>query len=210
MTQNERNSLAATILEINKIYGKDISKTEISEQLNILEKYFSNKSFQDLENAFKKYFEDIKNTQAPTIQSLRKYLDHALDEDSVAIDAAARAIKAIDKFGWNNGKAAREYMGEVAWQAVTSFGGWANVCADLGVNIDVTTFSAQIRNISKTIIKSKDLHSSPALDFQNKISGSLGAAPSLKSLRDPDQDLSNSKNEQVENLIQFMKKEISE
>ena len=68
-------------------------------------------------------------TGMPTIDALKAELG-ALEatDDTLARDAASRAVAAIVKHGWNNPKDAEAYMGELAWFTVQKMGGWVPFC----------------------------------------------------------------------------------
>lgn len=50
-----------------------------------------------------------------------------LSIEDIARDAVSRIWEAISDFGWNNPRAAKEYIGELGWKVVERHGGWARV-----------------------------------------------------------------------------------
>ena len=103
--------------------------------------------------ALEAYRKDFKNKGWPRPSDLRALVIPPIDDDSKAVEAASRTVAAVSKFGWNKPKEAREYIGELGWVAVQRFGGWMYICENLGVDISITTFQAQIRDLSKAILK---------------------------------------------------------
>lgn len=79
-------------------------------------------------------------------------------EEFVAVEAqareiAARVVGAVPKFGWNNVRGARSYIGEIGWGIVERQGGWQHICENLGTRMNATTFQAQVRDQADSSIR---------------------------------------------------------
>ena len=100
-------------------------------------------------------FPDMKPGRGfPSITDIRdacKAPGDRLSDEDVAREAAAKALGAVSKFGWPNGRQAREFMGELAWGAVDKMGGWAMLCETLTAQ-NMTTMQAQLRDLIGSII----------------------------------------------------------
>lgn len=120
--------------------------------------------------AIEKYCRDPKHTTAPTVGKLRAYCEPQQDPRSLAIDAASRVVGAVSKFGWAQGRSAREYIGELGWLAVERCGGWSYVCENLGLGLSVGTFQAQVRDACEAILARGEvgLDSPPGLPGRNE------------------------------------------
>lgn len=193
-SQEDRVELAQTIKNAALFYGKtDITKESVIQMLNVFEQFFNYPAAQ-IKKAFHDYILDSKNKFFPSPASLRPYIEPEIDSDSLAVVATSRVIEAVSKFGYNNSTEAREYIGELGWRAVKSFNGWLYVCENLGINISITTFSAQVRDLSKSIIK------------MDKLGIKDGPIQIGKNQKSPDMLLGDNKNEQILKFIDFLKK----
>lgn len=194
LNQDQRNILAATISESASFYGKsDISKHDISGFINIIEKFFIF-PFDQILSAFNNYILDPKNKYFPSPATLRPYINPELDGDTMATLAASRAIEAVTRFGWNNSTDARAYIGELGWTAIKRFGGWVYVCENMGKSLSVNVFLAQVRDLSKSIIKQDKL---------GIVDGPIQISAAFE--KTEDMVLSDKKNEQSLKLISYLK-----
>ena len=204
MNQEQRNQLAAAILDCAHFYGKtDLSTSDIKSFIDVLIKFYSEISASGFINGLLAYVNDAKNRVFPAPSTLRPYLYAKMDDDFIAVQAASRALEAVSKFGWNNSTEARVYVGELGWKAIAGFGGWSYVCENLGNEISLTTFQAQVREIAKSIIKmtKAGLESGPVeIPYKEKLIASS----------DVDFNLSNRKNEEIGKLLDFLAKKNTE
>lgn len=102
--------------------------------------------------AYKSYRRNPKNLRMPLPAQIIDLLSPKMADDHLAVDAASRVIEAVSKYGWCNPEDALAHIGELGWRAVMYFGGWQYLCENLGKDIQLTTFNAQIREISKSVI----------------------------------------------------------
>jgi hypothetical protein len=119
--------------------------------------------------AYQAYRRNPKNTRMPLPAQIRSLVEPEMDADALAKEIAARISGAIVKFGYPNGQEAKEYIGEVGWQAVQRQGGWSYICQNHGVSINPGTFQAQVREQVKTHLT----HGSAAIEQAIRI----GASP---------------------------------
>lgn len=157
LSQSERDILADQIFKCARYFGKyDLSATQITQTIDILESFF-NKNLNEYLSAYISIMNDKKIKSFPSPSQLREYLTPELDEDTKAVEIASRIVSAVTQFGWPNPDQAKAYIGDLGWEAVKRFGSWGFVCENLGVTLNVTTFQAQIREISKGISKTVKL-----------------------------------------------------
>jgi hypothetical protein len=113
----------------------------------------SDLDFESVQSALSGYRKNPKNKFMPMPAQIREMIQPlSVDPDSASREIAARITAAIPKFGWCNGQEAREYIGEVGWSVVQRQGGWAYVCEHHGMNIDPTSFQAQVRELAKSTL----------------------------------------------------------
>lgn len=110
------------------------------------------------EEAFKalmSLFSEMKPGRGfPSIEDIRvaaKPPEQRIDKKELAMDASAKAIGAVSKFGWANPERAKEYMGDLAWRAVDRIGGWTTFCNTLSSE-NATTMQAQLRDLCSSIV----------------------------------------------------------
>ena len=185
LNQEERNILAGRISNSAVFYGKyDLAKEQISTYISVLENHYK-KPLAKYLVAFNDYEKDSKNKFFPNPANLNQYINPEVSDDHQATAAASRAIEAVSKFGWCNSSQAKEYIGEIGWRAVQAFGGWQYVCENLGTEIQLTTFNAQIRELSKSIISRAKLGVVDApveLPYENKNTNVLELLKNVKSI----------------------------
>ena len=158
MNQDQRNILAKSIHETAMFFGKDnLTKENISTFIDLLIKFYPGKVFEDFKLAIKNYSVDPKNKLFFSPANLRPYIEPSLNDVDQAVSVASKALEAVAKFGWCNPDKAMAYIGDAGWVAVQRFGGWEYICTNLGTEISLTTFQAQIRDIAKTIIKTEKI-----------------------------------------------------
>lgn len=140
---NSQVDLKMLILEDAAFYDAQMTDLKLRAFANALEGIPLGK----VAEAMGHYRNEKGRRQMPMPADIKAYLTPQLDDRTQAIEAAARTIAAVTKFGWAQGAAAREYIGELGWSAVERSGGWNYVCVNLGTNLQVGTFQAQLRDI---------------------------------------------------------------
>lgn len=102
---------------------------------------------EDVIIAYQKYRRDPKNIRFPLPAKIREivYPENYITPEEQAAEVAARITGAVTGCGWSNARAAEDYIGPVGWGVVQRQGGWMHICENLGVNINPSTFQAQIR-----------------------------------------------------------------
>lgn len=190
LSQQDRDRLAKELINMAFMYGRENTTPEFySTMISSLDKFF-NLSLDKYLVAINSYMRDQKNKTFPSPMALRPYLEPELDSDTRGKLAAARVIEAVSKFGYTNPTEAKQYIGELGWNAVSRFGGWTYVCENLGVTIQITTFQAQARDLCVSADKS--------------FSAGFGDMPIALPRRQ--EDLSIGHNENVSNLLALMSK----
>lgn len=152
MEQHHRDQLGIKLTQLAMLYGKDFPKEQATLFINSLISFIPD-TFENYMKALSSYAEDSKNKFFPAPNSLRPYLIPDLDDEAVAVEASSRTMEAVSRFGWNNSTEAKAYVGELGWRAVSKFGGWSYICENLGNEISLTTFQAQVREITRSQIK---------------------------------------------------------
>jgi hypothetical protein len=166
MTPDERKEIARVIAATAVYYGRQMSQDVLSMMLDDLEDL---KAF-EVKRAYGEYRRNPKNRQMPLPAQIREMLEPQIDPDSAAREIAARITAAIPKFGWCNGADARVYMGEVGWSVIERQGGWSYVCQHHGLDLDPSSFQAQVRELAKSTL----VHNPEAM------ATAIGLAPSAK------------------------------
>lgn len=158
MDQFQRNILGNKITEAAFFYGKtDLSKEQASALISVMEKFLMVDGFEALIKAIDRYVADTKNKTFFSPATLRPYLNPELSPEAKANEVASRIRSAVGKFGWCNPEEARAYIGGLGWLAIDRAGGWQYVCENLGIDLNVLTFHAQIREQVKAIIETQGL-----------------------------------------------------
>lgn len=105
--------------------------------------------FNQVRQSYDRYRRDPKNRTMPLPAQIRGMLEPQAEPENLARETVARILQAQDRFGYTWPKEAREFIGEVGWSVVQSYGGWENFCQGLGVHFSVDTFSAHARELIK-------------------------------------------------------------
>lgn len=90
-------------------------------------------------------------TPFPSVKTIKGKIILEANPEAEAIEAAARIVQAVNRIGYTNPDAAKEFIGELGWRAVTRFGGWLAVCETMTPE-NVTTMQAQFRQLSKATL----------------------------------------------------------
>lgn len=159
MNLEQRQQIGLVILNTARYYNRIIEKETISMMLDDL----SDLSFEEILKAYKKYRLDSKNKTFPLPAQIRDLINPEATDESVGRDISAKILSAISKFGYPNAKDARAYIGEFGWGIVNKLGGWSYLCENRGLNLNSTSFIAQVRDLATDLSK----HGQLAID--NKI-----------------------------------------
>lgn len=137
--------------------------------------------------AYQEWRRNPKNKTFPLPAQIRELVcpEEHIDPDAMAREIAARIVGAVSSCGWNNGRAAENYIGPVGWAAVNRAGGWSYLCENLGCNISPTTFQAQIRDqIAANLRYGSDvLDHAISLPERKRAHGGLGLSPASEVLK---------------------------
>ena len=87
----------------------------------------------------------------PMPADILDFLDPKRDPKIEAREAASRVIEAISKFGYPSPEKAKAYIGELGWRLVERFGGWQTLCEQTGVDMNVNTLLAQMRDVGEAM-----------------------------------------------------------
>jgi len=151
MNQQERIGIGEMWVAIAQMYGKDLTRQALVLMLDSINDLDPVKVY----DVFKQWVNEKKTNSYPLPADIRALVMPSLDPLDKSRLAASRVIEAVNKFGYTSPFEAREFIGELGWQAINNFGGWDYVCGNLGHVIDVTTFNAQIRDICVSVLKSQ-------------------------------------------------------
>jgi len=140
MTQKLKEEIIATAI----YYGRDLNPQVLGMMVDDLSDLDASACIQ----AYRSYRRNPKNRTFPLPAQIREIVapDQHIDAEALAREVAARIVGAVTKFGWPNGRAAREFIGEEGWRIVELQGGWSHICENLGVTIPPSTFQAQVRD----------------------------------------------------------------
>lgn len=155
------NPIAKMLLDMARFYAHDLDNRTLDLYVDVLSQWPA----EEVLAAGKAYVRNPKNTRFPIPPHTMIAETHAVAADAkdLARDTAMKVQHAVSKFGWNNPRGAREYIGDAGWVTVERFGGWEYVCANLGVELQVTTFIAQCRDSIESQVNLERMGFNPAL-----------------------------------------------
>lgn len=116
----------------------------------------SDLDFEDVARAMNEYRKDPRNRQMPLPAQIRDLIEPTETPETKGRDIAAKIQGAIVKYGHPNESLARNYIGEEGWAIVQRWGGWAHLCAHMGLAIDPGQFYAQIRDHAVDVVRRPD------------------------------------------------------
>lgn len=143
MTQQERIMVGEKWLAIAQMFSKELNQVALKMMLDSVNDLDAEKTCLALE----KWVSTTKLGRHPFPSELRDMVNPILDPEAKGKLAASRVIEAVSKFGYTHPEAAKEFIGDLGWQAVKRFGGWQYICENLGVTLQQLTFQAQVRDI---------------------------------------------------------------
>jgi hypothetical protein len=101
--------------------------------------------------AFQDIRRDPKVTRFPLPAMIRARVAPSENLDDRAAEIASRIPEALSRFGWNNPKKAREFVGEIAWEIIAREGGWQRVC-EMVQDETVSVYKAQWRGLARALL----------------------------------------------------------
>jgi hypothetical protein len=144
-----RTDFATQLFALAKLCGMELDKTI----LNLYDEALSPLGYERICSAINHVIIRRKSRDPfPSIQEIRSIIVPEKKPDHEAVEAAARIIQAVSKFGWCNGFQARQFIGELGWRLVERFGGWTQLCESM-TRDNVAALQAQFRNLAKAQIE---------------------------------------------------------
>ena len=106
-----------------ELAGRTLSKAAVGAILDELQKFDSRAVCDALRRCRR------EQNSFPTIAQIISYVEGGKNNaELIAVDVATRILAARSKYGWCNPEAAKENLGDFAWQVVKNFGGWRTIC----------------------------------------------------------------------------------
>lgn len=152
MNQNERNQLGLTLNALCNYYSRPANPQTIAMMVDDLSDF----SLGEVMNSIKVYRRNPKNRVFPLPAQLIEIIRPQENTRNEAVEAAARIVEAVSKFGYSNPSEAKMFVGDLGWRVVERNGGWLYVCENLGVNLNVNSFQAQARDLAMATIERKN------------------------------------------------------
>lgn len=140
--------IKALIITMSAYYGKRLDDDVVQMYAADLSRFTDS----DVEWAMNMYRSDPKSRTMPLPAQLIEILRPAVDDESLAIEAATRIIGAVRKFGYVNAQEAQVYIGPVGWRVVELNGGWSNMCKQMHDD-QIPILRAQYKALAITQIK---------------------------------------------------------
>lgn len=121
--------------------------------------------------AFARFRQEKGRRQMPMPADIRDKIEpSAVSDDAIAIEAVARIVESLSRFGGYRHQDARAYIGELGWEVVKRQGGWTQLCTEVGADTPIGVFQAQAIKIAKSVL-------------EHSRAGTLGEAPQLPRAR---------------------------
>lgn len=162
MTPDEMRELKAALVITAELCGRELSDLAIRTMAGDLAHLDGTACLQALQRLRRK-------GRFPTVEDIENLVDPSVSSLDDAREAASLIVEAVSRHGYTNPGAARAAMGELAWQVVRRFGGWAHICETLNSR-NQPTLLAQFRDIAETLGRRNELgltHTRPALVSQS-------------------------------------------
>lgn len=148
MNPQEQKQLKIMYLQLSAYYGRQIQDFVFDMYVQDL----SDLSLEQVKNGMDSYRRNPKNRSMPLPGDIRASSDPSSDPDANARESASRIVAAVSKYGYNNPTEAEKFIGELGWHVVKRYGGWMYICENLGVTLDLTTFTAHARDLAKSTL----------------------------------------------------------
>lgn len=148
MTQEQRIRIGEILIAMSQLYGgQEIQRPALKMILNAIDDL----PFDAVSAGLDRWVKDPKSTRLPMPGQIRLFCGAIEpDDDTIARDTASKAVGAVSKFGYPNGREARAYIGELGWKAIERRGGWSAFCNLETRNESIVT--AQMRDEIKALI----------------------------------------------------------
>lgn len=199
MSADPRKALAYEIAGLAQYYGRKLEERVLGMMVDDL----ADLPLEPVLDAFKNYRRNPKNRFFPLPAQIREIVAPEITPEAQGREIAASIQEAVVRFGYPNGELARAFLGHAGWEVVKRFGGWAHLCQNLGVAIDITTFHAQARQLAEDTVrysgKTRHLQIAPPPRADLFIAD--------EKARDPDIALNDKKTEQIKAFQEFLEKQ---
>lgn len=144
----DRNEFLKKLYIIANVCEHELKKDVAEVYAELLEPF----GWHRIEPIMNKFLLEAKINKFPVPADFMEILNPPLQDSDEGIEVANRIISAIGKYGYTNPEQAKEFMGDIAWAVVESWGGWQHICEnfrcdDEGIN------RAQLRETAKTMIR---------------------------------------------------------
>lgn len=159
------NEIAKKWIQLGIMYGRQLDEGTILMMLEAI----SDLPCDLVLSAMKKWA--ASETKFPMPADIRAKILPELSTKDNAIDAVNAAIACVSKFGYTNAEAAKNKMGDLAWEAVQRFGGWKQLCETLSFENE-GIIRAQLRELTEVVFKKSqrgELDQAPKLPENNLI-----------------------------------------
>lgn len=134
------------LIGLAEFYGESLTP----QRLNMFAEVLSDLSPEEVAAAIQNCTRDPRITRMPLPANLRQAVRPASNPDHEALEASNRIVEALEKFGWNNPRDARTFIGELGWIVVQREGGWEALCEATSTRM-IPTLKAQWRELAKAI-----------------------------------------------------------
>jgi len=165
---SSREAVGEAWIGIAEIYGRELSKAALGMFLEATSDLDQAKVLAALKN----WVKVSKHMRYPLPAEIREMIAPVVDDETIAKEIASRISQTVSSCGYSNQQAAKTLIGELGWAVVERWGGWQYICENLGTTMDLGTFQAQARDLTKAMLKiekserqimSSDLHLSGKL-----------------------------------------------
>ena len=175
---NNKKEIMKIVFALGEYYSKQLTESQIA----MFSEDLSKISLSDLVAAINKYKSIPENVNFPLPAKIISMVNPTIDDKETAIDAVNLIISAVSRFGHNNKKAAKQFMGELAFETVERFGGWQHLCENLNQSNE-GTFRAQLRELAVVVNKKSmlnELDEKPKLKTITNAGGEIFKLPEMK------------------------------
>lgn len=141
MSPGERAQVGEHWFGLAAMYGKELNSMALKIMLDSVDDL----SAIQILSALGEWAKTSKQNRHPVPAEVRQMVCPTVDDQTKALNITTLVLKAITVYGWAQPSESEKMMGPVGWELVRRYGGWGYVCENLGDTIDVTTFTAQLR-----------------------------------------------------------------
>ncbi len=111
---------------------------------------------------------EIKGWQMPTVKQITDKMEMKTPSLETANSIVGLIFEAVPKFGYMRSTEAKEYIGPIGTVVVQQFGGWSELCCELGVTLDKSSTRAQMRDLALSLLNKEISYNEMQLDHQEK------------------------------------------